>query len=81
MECGIAAVEDKRGSLTSHHKGVDTGSDDETIYPGGRLAGTHVGPNLGQSLFDYIEKQHARSPVFFNFMYQPDLDHPVCIHF
>nr|XP_018897778.1 PREDICTED: myotubularin-related protein 13 isoform X2 [Bemisia tabaci] len=77
VECGIAAVEDKRGSLTSHHKGVDTGSDDETIYPGGRLAGTHVGPNLGQSLFDYIEKQHARSPVFFNFMYQPDLDHPV----
>lgn len=34
VECGITAVEDKRGSLTSHHKGVDTGSDDDTIYPG-----------------------------------------------
>lgn len=77
VECGIAAVEDKRGSLTSHHKGVDTGSDDEGIYPGGRFAGTHVGPNLGQSIFDYIEKQHARSPLFFNFMYTPDTENPV----
>lgn len=34
VECGITAVEDKRGSLTSHHKNVDTGSDDECIYPG-----------------------------------------------
>ncbi|RZF38820.1 hypothetical protein LSTR_LSTR000523 [Laodelphax striatellus] len=77
VEYGITAVEDKRGSLTSHHKGVDTGSDDEGIYPGGRLAGTHVGTNLGQSVFDYIEKQHGRSPIFFNFMYTPDTEHPV----
>ncbi|CAG2063461.1 unnamed protein product, partial [Timema podura] len=56
----IAAVEDKRGSLASHHKSVDTGSDDEGVYPGGRLAGTNVGLNLGQSIFDYIEKQNAR---------------------
>jgi myotubularin-related protein 5/13 len=34
VECGIAAVEDKRGSLASHHKSVDTGSDDEGVYPG-----------------------------------------------
>lgn len=35
VEVGIAAVEDKRGSLTSHHKGVDTaGSDDDMVYPG-----------------------------------------------
>jgi myotubularin-related protein 5/13 len=34
VECGIAAVEDKRGSLSSHYKGVDTGSDDDSIYPG-----------------------------------------------
>nr|CAD7573991.1 unnamed protein product [Timema californicum] len=33
VECGIAAVEDKRGSLASHHKSVDTGSDDEGVYP------------------------------------------------
>ncbi|XP_039295345.1 LOW QUALITY PROTEIN: myotubularin-related protein 13 [Nilaparvata lugens] len=77
VEYGITAVEDKRGSLTSHHKGVDTGSDDEGIYPGGRLAGTHVGTNLGQSVFDYIEKQHGRSPIFYNFMYTPDTEHPV----
>ncbi|KAL1114875.1 hypothetical protein AAG570_007699 [Ranatra chinensis] len=77
VECGIAAVEDKRGSLTSHHKTVDTGSDDESIYPGGLRAGTNTGPNLGQSVFDYIEKHNARAPVFFNFMYTPDTDQPV----
>ncbi|CAG5102004.1 Similar to sbf2: Myotubularin-related protein 13 (Xenopus laevis) [Cotesia congregata] len=77
VECGITAVEDKRGSLTSHHKGVDTGSDDEIVYPGGRLAGTNIGCNLGLSIFDYIEKQHARCPLFFNFMYTPNSEHPV----
>lgn len=77
VESGVAAVEDKRGSLTSHHKTVDTGSDDEGVYPGGRIAGTSAGTNLGQSIFDYIEKQHARSPIFFNFMYTPDFEHPV----
>lgn len=77
VESGVAAVEDKRGSLTSHHKSVDTGSDDEVVYPGGRLAGTYSGTNLGQSVFDYIEKQNARSPQFFNFMYTPDFEHPV----
>lgn len=42
VECGITAVEDKRGSLTTHHKGVDTaGSDDEGIYPGCRLTGMY----------------------------------------
>jgi hypothetical protein len=34
VESGIAAAEDKRGSLASHHKSVDTGSDDEGVYPG-----------------------------------------------
>lgn len=77
VECGVAAVEDKRGSLTSHHKSVDTGSDEESIYPGGRLGTTIQGSNLGQSIFDYIEKQHNRSPLFFNFMYIPDLENPV----
>lgn len=77
VECGVAAVEDKRGSLTSHHKSVDTCSDDEGVYPGGRMAGMSSGTNLGQSVFDYIEKQHARNPIFFNFMYTPDFEHPV----
>lgn len=78
VECGITAVEDKRGSLTTHHKGVDTGgSDDEGVYPGGRIAGTCQGPNLGQSVFDYIEKQHGRSPLFYNFLYMPDNENVV----
>jgi myotubularin-related protein 5/13 len=77
VESGVAAVEDKRGSLTSHHKSVDTISDDENIYPGGRVAGTTSGTNLGQSVFDYVEKQHARTPLFFNFMYTPDFEHPI----
>ena len=81
VESGVAAVEDKRGSLTSHHKSVDTISDDENIYPGGRVAGTTSGTNLGQSVFDYVEKQHARTPLFFNFMYTPDFEHPVCSDF
>ncbi|KAI5738379.1 hypothetical protein M8J77_006210 [Diaphorina citri] len=81
VEFGFAAVEDKRGSLTSHHKGVDTGSDDDMVYPGGRLAGATHGTlgqqNLGQSVFDFIEKHHARSPMFFNFLYTPDVENPV----
>ncbi|XP_050441146.1 myotubularin-related protein 13 [Adelges cooleyi] len=81
VECGVAAVEDKRGSLTSHHKNVDTGSDDDIVYPGGRLAGTnmssHFVPNLGQSIFDYIEKHNARTSIFYNFMYMPNTEQPV----
>lgn len=77
VESGVAAVEDKRGSLTSHHKCVDAASDDENIYPGGRTASTTQGHNLGQSVFDYIDKQHARNPMFFNFLYTPDLEQPV----
>ncbi|CAB3383072.1 Hypothetical predicted protein [Cloeon dipterum] len=75
---GIAALDDKRGSLSSHYKGVDTGSDDDSFYPGGRLAGqSSCSPNLGQSVFDYIEKQHARSPIFYNFFFTPDTENPV----
>ncbi|XP_059480805.1 myotubularin-related protein 13 isoform X3 [Neocloeon triangulifer] len=75
---GIAALDDKRGSLSSHYKGVDTGSDDDSFYPGGRLAGQSPStPNLGQSVFDYIEKQHARSPIFYNFLYMPDSDNSI----
>ncbi|XP_011302109.1 myotubularin-related protein 13 isoform X1 [Fopius arisanus] len=78
VECGITAIEDKRGSLTSYHKGVDTGSDDEIVYPGGRLAtSNNSGSNLGQSIFDYIEKQHTRSALFYNFLYTPNSEHPV----
>lgn len=41
------------------------------------MCGTYQGSNLGQSVFDYVEKQHARNPLFFNFMYTPDFEHPV----
>lgn len=82
VEHGIAAAEDKRGSLAGSGRTprthLDTGgSDDESVYPGGRLAGSNSTLNLGQSVFDYIEKQNARSPLFYNFMYTPDSDHPV----
>lgn len=49
----------------------------EFEFSGGRKAGSHVGPNLGVSVFDYMEKLHGRSPVFYNFMYTPDFEHPV----
>lgn len=59
------------------------GSDDESVYPGGVSSGgggsgsgSRTSP-LGQSVFDYIEKQHQRSPMFFNFLYTPDFEHPV----
>ena len=41
------------------------------------MAGTAQGPNLGQSVFDYIEKQHARLPIFFNFLYSPNAENSV----
>ena len=31
---GFMALDDKRGSLPRHYKGVDTGSDDETFHLG-----------------------------------------------
>lgn len=40
-------------------------------------SGTNQGQNLGQSVFDYIEKQHSRSPLFYNFLYVPETDNPV----
>lgn len=41
------------------------------------VLGTNQGQNLGQSVFDYIEKQHSRSPLFYNFMFSTDTDNPV----
>lgn len=111
-ELGIAAAEDKRGSLNSrqrviklslcvkqtistrmlmfniHFQCVETGvggSDDESIYPslgmGSGLPNSGSGGSktapLGQSVFDYIEKQNQRSPIFFNFLYTPDFERPV----
>lgn len=78
FDLGIAAVDDKRGSLTSAHKNVvdaGAGSDDESIYPGGlrtSTAGSSQTAKLGHSVFDYIERQHLKSPIFYNFMYVAD---------
>lgn len=80
FDLGIAAVDDKRGSLTSAHKNVvdaGAGSDDESIYPGGlrtSAASAAQTAKLGHSVFDYIERQHLKSPIFYNFMFVMDLE-------
>lgn len=80
FDLGIATIEDKRGSLNSKHV-VDTtgtGSDDD-IFPGG-IRSTGVGGStqrIGYSVFDYIERQHAKLPQFYNFMYIVDPDRTV----
>lgn len=68
---GIMAVEDKRGSLSRHHRSFDTINDDESIFPGSRHTGSGPGSpsSLGQSIFDYVEKQSAKSPIFYNFCF------------
>lgn len=74
VDLGITAVEDKRGSLNSHKHMVETGngSDDDSIYPGGLRSSNTNQPKLGISIFDYIERHHVRTPVFYNFKYTTD---------
>ncbi|XP_045127188.1 myotubularin-related protein 13-like isoform X9 [Portunus trituberculatus] len=68
-ELGIMTEEDKRGSLSRHHRGLESSQDDD-IYPGGgRIGSPGSSGQLGQSVFDYIEKLSGRSPVFHNFLY------------
>jgi len=79
------AIEDKRGSLSRHHRSFDTLSDDESsLFPsGGRIlpgSSSNVqtqSTSAGQSIFDYIEKQAAKSPIFHNFAYTNDSDNVV----
>ncbi|CAD7092899.1 unnamed protein product [Hermetia illucens] len=74
FDLGIATIEDKRGSLNSRHVvETGTGSDDD-IYPGGLRNSSTNAQKIGHSVFDYIERQNAKSPIFFNFMYSPDPD-------
>jgi myotubularin-related protein 5/13 len=58
---------------------VETGtaSDDDSIYPGGLRTSNSNQPKLGSSVFDYIEKHHVRTPVFYNFKYASDPNHKV----
>lgn len=73
-EYGITEVEDKRGSFNSHKHMLDTGtiSDDDFIYPGGLRLTHSTQPKLGTSIFDYIDKYHVRSSIFYNFKYTPN---------
>ncbi|XP_066963738.1 myotubularin-related protein 13 [Macrobrachium rosenbergii] len=71
-ELGIMTEEDKRGSLSRHHKGLEASQDDD-IYPGGgRIGSPGSSGHLGESVFDYIEKVIVRSSVFHNFLYVGD---------
>uniref|UniRef100_A0A1B0A8M0 Myotubularin-related protein 13 n=1 Tax=Glossina pallidipes TaxID=7398 RepID=A0A1B0A8M0_GLOPL len=71
FDLGIASVEDKRGSLSAKHFLGNTGSDDENnVYPVDIRNKTLVNFNrIGHSIFDYIERQHSKSPIFYNFIY------------
>lgn len=76
FDLGIATIEDKRGSLNSKHVvETGTGSDDD-IFPGG-IRSSGGTQRIGYSVFEYIERQHAKSPIFCNFMYSVDPDRTV----
>ncbi|XP_049878278.1 myotubularin-related protein 13 [Pectinophora gossypiella] len=65
-EMGLAAADDRRAD--TNRLGVETGAGCEEEVAGARC---------GVSVFDYIDKQHQKAPVFYNFLYTPDLDNPV----
>lgn len=78
FDLGIAKIEDKRGSLNSKHVVVETGNgSDDDIFPGGIRSSGVGATKIGHSVFDYIDRQHAKSPTFYNFMYNSDQDQPV----
>lgn len=57
--------------------GAEGGSEEEG-GGGAALGGSGPrAPPLGHSLFDYIDRHHQKSPIFYNFLYTPDLDNPV----
>lgn len=50
----------------------NTGSDDEAVYPLDVRSKVQSSVNfnrIGHSIFDYIERQHAKTQIFYNFMY------------
>lgn len=76
VEYGFMAVDDKRSSLPRHYKGVDVGSDDENHYSCLSPAGAKLMPSVnsqqqycGLSVWEYVERHNARSPIFYNFKY------------
>ncbi|XP_045539578.1 myotubularin-related protein 5 [Papilio machaon] len=68
-ELGLAHADDRRADAT--RLGVETGAGAGEEECGGRAA-TH-----GVSLFDFVERVHQRTPLFYNFLYTPDFDNPV----
>lgn len=78
FDLGIAKIEDKRGSLNSKHVVVETGTgSDDDIFPGGIRSSGVGAAKIGYSVFDYIDRQHAKFPIFYNFMYNGDQDQVV----
>lgn len=77
FDLGIATIEDKRGSLNNKHViEAGTGSDDD-IFPGGIRSSGGTQQRIGYSVFDYIDRQHAKQSHFYNFMYTVDADRTV----
>ncbi|XP_037303486.1 myotubularin-related protein 5 [Manduca sexta] len=76
-ELGITAADDRRADAS--RMGVETGAGSEEECGGcGSFGGSSPrAPHMGHSLFDYIDKHHQKSPIFYNFLYTPDLDNPV----
>ncbi len=68
-----------------HGRVVDTHSSDEETGHGGnnyssstaKIATLPNGMFAGMNVFDYIDRQAAKSPCFFNYMYSQELQHPV----
>ncbi|XP_043190119.1 myotubularin-related protein 13-like isoform X3 [Amphibalanus amphitrite] len=85
VETGLMAAEDRCGSLSRHLRRFDPSQLDEDAFPGvpsGRPAGGSSSHGAGgaqqtQSVFDYIDRHAARSPLFHNFYYVPDTENPV----
>ncbi|EDW84800.1 uncharacterized protein Dwil_GK14310 [Drosophila willistoni] len=86
-DSGISAMEDKRGSLSTKQMfgggsgggggAGGAGSDDEcNIYPLDMRSPRNPTPlnRIGHSIFDYIERQHSKTAIFYNFLYSSEQD-------
>ena len=82
LELGLTGETEKRGSLGGQRAGsrsdilLGHSSDDEAGTPGSSGGQGHS-PWLGLSVFDYIDRASAKSPVFHNSLYCPELQQAV----
>ncbi|KAJ0172559.1 hypothetical protein K1T71_011698 [Dendrolimus kikuchii] len=76
-ELGITTADDKRPD--TNRLGVETGAGSEEECGGGcgSFGTSPRAPAMGHSVFEYIDKHHQKSPIFYNFLYTPDLVNPV----